>query len=189
MSNEILDDRRRALEEAFFARQNAVLRQRLAEPAEMRARKDAFAAASGITDTAVLDQLVKLDIAPETLAAIALVPLVAVAWADGAIDARERAAVLSGAAEGGLKAGDVGYQLLEKWLEAAPPASLLTAWKGYVAAITAPMDHATKRVLQEQLLNRARLVAIAAGGFLGLGRRVSPEEEAVLTDLAQAFGA
>ena len=60
MSNEILDDRRRALEEAFFARQNAVLRQRLAEPAEMRARKDAFAAASGITDTAVLDQLVKL---------------------------------------------------------------------------------------------------------------------------------
>ncbi len=186
MSNEPLDDRRRALEEAFFAKQNAALRQRLAEPEEVRARKDAFAAASGITDPAVLDSLVKLDITPETLAAISLVPLVAVAWADGSIDAKERAAVLSGAAQGGLKPGAIGYDLLEKWLESAPPASLVEAWKGYVAAITAKMDHASRRALQEPLIDRARMVALATGGFLGL-RKISDEEERVLHDLTKAF--
>jgi len=186
MSNELLDDRRRALEEAFFAKQNALLRQRLAEPEEVRARKEAFSAASGITDPAVLDALVKLDVSPETLAAISLVPLVAVAWADGSIDAKERTAVLSGAAQGGLKRGAVGYDLLEKWLEAPPPAGLVEAWKGYITAITASMDHAGRRGLQEQLLDRARMVALAAGGFLGL-RKISDEEEQVLADLAKAF--
>lgn len=188
MSNEILDDRRRALEEAFFAKQNAILRQRLAEPAEVRARKEAIAAASGITNPAVLDALAALDVSPETMAAISLVPLVAVAWADGAIDAKERSAVLQGAAEAGLKPGDVGYGLLEKWLEAAPPAGLVESWKGYIGAITGTMDHAGKKALQAQLLDRARMVAMAAGGFLGLGRRVSDEEEKVLADLARSFG-
>ena len=185
MSHESLDDRRRALEEAFFAKQDAVLRQRLAEPAEVRARKEAFSAVSGITDTAVLDALVKLDISAETLAAIALVPLVAVAWADGSVDAKERAAVLRAAAEGGLK--PEGHAMLEKWLQAAPPASLVDAWKGYIATITASMDHASRRALQGPIIDRARTVALAAGGFLGIGLRISDAEEKVLADLAKAF--
>ena len=106
MSHESLDDRRRALEEAFFAKQDAVLRKKLAEPAELRAKKDAYSAVSGITDEAVLDALAKLDVTPETLAALSLVPLVAVAWADGSIDAKERAAVLRAAGDTGLAAGE-----------------------------------------------------------------------------------
>ena len=187
MSGEFLGDRRRALEEAFFAQQDLILRRRLAEPDEALARRESLAAASGISDTAVLDQLMKLDIGPETMAAISLVPLVVVAWADGAIDTRERQAVLAGASESGLKSQDVGYQLLEKWLESPPPPSLLSTWKGYISAVTHGMDSTGKQALQAQLLDRARVVAAAAGGFLGLGRRVSAEEEAVLTDLAGAF--
>ena len=187
MSHEALDDRRRALEEAFFAKQDAVLRKRLAEPAEVRARKEAYTAASGISDATVLDALVKLDISPETLAAIALVPLVAVAWADGSIDSKERAAVLRAAGESGLKAGASGYAMLEKWLEAAPPAALVDSWKGYVGAITAGMDHASRRALQAPIMDRARTVALAAGGFLGINMRVSDVEEKVLDDLAKTF--
>ncbi len=187
MSHEALDDRRRALEEAFFAKQDAVLRQRLAEPAEIRARKEAYAAASGITDAAVLDSLIKLDMSPETLAAIALVPLVAVAWADGSIDSKERAAVLRAAGESGLKPGALGYAMLEKWLEAAPPAALVSSWKGYIAAMTDGMDHSGRRALQGPIMDRARAVALAAGGFLGIGMRISDVEEKVLEDLAKAF--
>jgi hypothetical protein len=189
MSNEILGDRRKALEDAFFAKQDKVLREKLAKADEARAQRDGISAASGITDPKILDQLVTLGISPETMAAMSLVPLVIVAWADGSIDARERAAVLAGAAESGLKNQDIGYQLLDKWLQAAPPAALLVAWKGYIAAITSAMEADGKRLLQAQLLDRARTVASAAGGFLGLGRRVSPEEEAVLADLASAFAA
>lgn len=187
MSNEPLDDRRRALEEAFFAKQDALLRKRLAEPAELRAKKEAFAAVSGISDDAVLESLAKLDITAETLAAMALVPLVAVAWADGSIDAKERAAILRAAAENGLKSGAAGAGMLEKWLEAAPPAGLVESWKAYIGVITAGLDHAGRRALQAPIIDRARTVALAAGGFLGIGLRISDAEEKVLTDLARAF--
>lgn len=187
MSHESLDDRRRALEEAFFAKQDALLRKKLAEPAELRARKDAYSAVSGITDEAVLDALAKLDVTPETLAALALVPLVAVAWADGSIDAKERAAVLRAAGESGLAAGAPGHAMLESWLQAAPPAALVESWKGYIAAITAGMDHAARRALQAPVMDRAKQVALAAGGFLGIGLKMSDAEEKVLNDLARAF--
>jgi len=188
MSNEPLDDRRRALEEAFFARQDALLRKRLAEPAELRAKKESFAAVSGIQDEAVLEALVKLDISAETLAALALVPLVAVAWADGSIDAKERTAVLRGAAESGLTPGAPGYGMLESWLQSPPPASLIESWKAYIAAVTAGLDHAGRRALQAPIMDRARAVALAAGGFLGIGFRISDAEEKMLDDLAKAFG-
>lgn len=188
MSNEPLDDRRRALEEAFFAKQDAMLRKRLAEPAELRARKEAFAEVSGIRDEAVLDALVKLDISAETLAAIALVPLVAVAWADGGVDAKERAAVLRGAAESGLAPGARGHALLEDWLKSPPPASLIDSWKAYIATVTAGLDHAGRRALQAPIMDRARAVALAAGGFLGIGIRISDAEEKMLAELSKAFG-
>ena len=188
MSNEILSDRRKALEEAFFAKHNEMLRRRLTESDQLRARRDSFVAISGITDDAVLDQLVKLDITPDTLAALSLVPLIAVAWADGALDARERAAVLAGAEEAGLNPADPSHQLLDQWLTARPPAALLATWKSYIAAITGSLDDAAKTALRTKLLSRARTVAEATGGFLGLGRTVSAEEEAVLASLARTFG-
>jgi hypothetical protein len=44
-----------------------------------------------------------------------------------------------------------------------------------------------KQALKQDLLGRARVVAEAAGGFLGLGTRISSAEQAVLTELEQAF--
>jgi hypothetical protein len=37
------------------------------------------------------------------------------------------------------------------------------------------------------VLDRARAVATAAGGFLGLGAKISPAEEEVLRTLERAF--
>ena len=41
----------------------------------------------------------------------------------------------------------------------------------------------------DEILGRARNVAEATGGFLGLGNRISPEEEIILAELAKAFEA
>lgn len=68
----------------------------------------------------MLDKLAGLNIPSETLAAISLVPLVMVAWADGGIDQKERAAVLSAAAEEGLAKGGASYELLGEWLAERP---------------------------------------------------------------------
>lgn len=187
MSGEFLDDRRRALEEAFFAQQDAELIRRLKTGSEAGVRKQALSAASGITDDALLDKLVASGIESDTLAALTLVPLVAVAWADGSLDEKERAAVLSAASGAGLDRAGPGYQLLTQWLAKAPGQHLVDTWAEYVRGTSANLGEDERQALKVHLLGRARRVAEAAGGFLGLSSKVSPAEEAMLAKLEGAF--
>jgi hypothetical protein len=187
MAEDFLTERRRALEESFFNKQNEALRRRLREKETSRARKEALAEASGISDDETLRRLLALQISNETLAALYLVPLVEVAWADGKVEEPERKALLAAAEGAGLHGGNPSYELLEGWLAQRPDKELLDAWKQYIRALTEAMDPAAKKALQRDLVGRAQVVAEAAGGFLGLGGKVSMAEKAVLTELEAAF--
>jgi hypothetical protein len=187
MSNQALGDPGKSLEDAFFARENEALRQRLQEIGSTKQKKEAFSAASGITDDAVLERLTALNIGSDTVAALSLVPVVVVAWADGGVDPKERSAALSAAAEAGLDKQSASYQLLDQWLAKRPSPELLATWKDYMRAISATMGGEAKQALKSELLGRARRVAEASGGFLGIGRNVSAAEQAVLDDLEAAF--
>ena len=68
-----------------------------------------------------------------------------------------------------------------------PEAELLVAWKGYVKALTEALGPEERRSLEQDVLGRARAVAEAAGGFLGLGNPVSDAEQRMLEELAGAF--
>lgn len=185
MSGNILDDRRRALEEAFFAKYNEDLRLRLAAGG-VAPEKATIAAVTGITDDAVLDKLIGLDLGAETLAAFSLAPLVAVAWADGTIEPEERAAILAAAAGAGVSQQAPSYALLEQWLHRQPPSRLLAAWTSYTTAVSATLSEEARRAFRSDILARARAVAAAAGGILGFGR-ISAAEEAVLKQLEAAL--
>lgn len=187
MSGEVFGDSKRALEEAFFARENEALRRRLKEMDDTKRAKEALSAASGITDDTVLERLAALNISSETLAALSLIPLVVVAWADGSIDDKERAGVFSRAAEAGVGKGDISHELFERWLTEPPPSSLIAAWKDYIRAFAATMSHDDRRAFKTELLERARGIAEAAGGFLGIGKKVSKPEQNVLNELERAF--
>jgi hypothetical protein len=188
MAEHILQERERALENAFFAREQEALLRQMREADRTKSRKAALAAASGIADDAVLDHLVALDLAPEGVAALRLVPLVLVAWADGTLDIKEKAAVQQAAREAGLEQ-EAARALLDSWLSAPPPPALAEAWRAYVRSVAAGLPEPARTTLQRETLGRARKVAEAAGGFLGLGWNVSDAEERVLASLAQAFTA
>jgi hypothetical protein len=187
MSDEILGGRRKALEESFFAKHNEKLRRALRAQEAAKAKKEALAAASGIDDDTVLDELISLDIAADTVAALALVPLVEVAWADGSIDEKERAAILAAATQTGLEKDGASHQLLQGWLEVRPDTRVRAAWNDYVSALCRTLGTDARRILKQTVLGRARRVAEAAGGFLDLGSKVSHSEQAVLDELERAF--
>ncbi len=191
MSDRVFEDRRAALEEAFFAKHNQELLARLRERDRQATDEGALSAASGITDPAVLKQLLGLGIGAATVAALALAPLVLVAWADGAMSKEEQSAILSAAHKRGLQPGGPGHALLEHWMSQAPGPEIAEAWKAYIRALTASMPEAERHALRQAVLGQAEQVADAAGGFLGLGvgNRVSAAERAVLHELAAAFGA
>lgn len=187
MGTDYIRDRSRALENAFFAKRDAAklaaLRAQLAKEAQVAE----LAAASGIEDHEVLEALVDLDIRAETYAALTLVPMIEVAWADGTLDAKERKAVLTSAAGQGVKEGTPAYGLLESWLEARPGTELREAWFAYLEALMERLPPNGRREFKRALVGRAEQVAEASGGFLGLTSKVSASERKVLDELNAAF--
>ncbi len=183
----VLAERRQALEEEFFRRREQALLEKMRQEQQRRELAEALAEASGIKDPEVLRKLVDLGIQPRTLAPLALVPLVEVAWADGSIARQEREAIAAAAQQAGIEKGSAGFALLESWLEERPAPALRQVWREYVRALCTVLDEPGRQRLRHEVMGRARAVAEAAGGILGLGRKVSPAEEEVLRELETAF--
>lgn len=189
MPDDVLGDRRKALEESFFAKENASLLEKMKAEQQAGATKEALASISGIDSDDVLDKLCGLGIEADTWAAVSIAPLIEVAWADGKIEDTERRAVLSAAEANGIAAGSPSYSLLENWLSHRPDGRLLEIWGTFIVSLCAELNAGEREALKGQIIGRARSIAEAAGGFLGLGNKISAEEEVVLAQLAKAFDA
>lgn len=187
MAEELFAERRRALEEEFFLRHNEALLESMRAERERDHARAALADATGMPGSAVVDELLDLGLSAATLTALALVPLVAVAWADGRLEPRERDAITGAAAESGIAAGTASRVILDSWLVVAPEPALLDAWLDYVGDLRPRLGAEALTTLREQTLGRARAVAEAAGGYLGIGPHVSHEEAAILGRIAAAF--
>ncbi len=187
MRNRMLEDRRRALEEQFFNEQNEKLREQLRREQEQHEALEALASASAITDAELLGKLAELGIRAETLAALTLVPLVEVAWADGVMEETEQDAILRGAVSSGIAADSASYALLEIWTRDRPAPEMMDAWRDYIRALCTDLSRRERKHLEHEVIGRARSVAEAAGGFLGLGSKISRLEEGVLAKMEQAF--
>ena len=171
----------------FFKERDKELLEKLKQEVSGDDSRDALAAASGIKDASALDSLIASGISPDTIAAVSLIPLVAVAWADKKLEAKERDAILNSATEAGISAGSASYSILEKWLSEQPDDQLLASWTDYVGAMKSELDAGAVTQLKTSIVSRAQSVAEAAGGFLGLGNKVSDSERGVLTKLESAF--
>ncbi len=187
MPEDFLSKRRIALETSFFRALDAELIQRVKESADAEARRNHLSIVSGIGNQALLDRLMKLGIEAHTVAALAVVPLVCVAWADNKMQAKEREAILTAAVEAGLSKESPSYQWLTQWLDVKPEPELADAWAAYTTELCQSLDAAECEALKNGLVDRAQKVAEAAGGFLGLGNKVSAAEQAVLDKLKQIF--
>jgi hypothetical protein len=177
-----LDERSKALEDAFFRKKTAKRRVELRQ----QKRKEALAEASGLQDDEILERLSDLGIAAETVAAMSVVPLVAIAWADGHMDAREIGAVLKGATECGIEPGSAAHDLLESWTREQPGSELMETWKSYIHAVCVEISAEQRWRLEDLLIGRAQAVAAAAGGFLGIGK-ISGKETTILETMRSAF--
>ena len=187
MPHEAFRAQARVLENEFFAKRDAQKLAALRKEIAARAERQGLQKVTGIPDEAVLTTLVDAGITAETLAALALVPLVLVAWADGELDAKERDAVLEAAAAHDIDDEGPAYQLLATWLIAPPDLSLGIAWREYAAAFREILPAEVVVALHDWVMSRARNVAAATGGFLGLGSKISAKEQAVLDDLESVF--
>jgi len=182
-----LEGRRLSLEDAFFLKRDTELIARMQEIKKREQTRKTLSEVSGITNEKILDKLLDLDVKPETVASLAIVPLVEVAWADGHVDEKEMTAILEGAQAVVIAPGSPAYHLLERWLAHKPGPALFEAWTHYVRGLCEGMTAKERQALKDDLLLRARDVAMASGGFLGLTSRISEKEKKAITRLEAAF--
>ena len=173
----------RALEDAFFTKENA----RLLEQLKEKQKREALREVVQIKDETFLDRLIELGIGPETVLALTLVPLIAVAWADGTLDGRERDAIIKAAEQKGVSPETAGHQLLETWLSRRPERELFDSWKQYVRGIWETFTDEERQRMRERTLDWALAVAEASGGFLGMISKVSPSERVVIEELEKVL--
>src|SRR5690349_3958319 len=122
------DTDHRKLEDAFFMQEDRRLLDQMKQKAAHNEQLAQLRESTGIADDALLEKLLGLGLETQTLAALSLVPLIRVAWADGTVDDKERAAVMRAAKESGIVAASPGYAMLEKWLSRGAEPSLMQAW-------------------------------------------------------------
>ena len=187
MSRDPFEERRKGLEEEFFAKREAALVDKLRQTLETEHPRETLKQLTGIQDEAIIDTLVNLHVDRDTLAAFALYPLVEVAWADGKVDEAERKAFLQAAAEYGIPADSPGHETLRAFLKECPREEARKAWFAWAEQLNARLSIPERRKVRNELLTRARQVAEASGGILGLGRRISASEQKVLDRIRSAF--
>ncbi len=182
----LIKDRRR-MEEEFFLKQNSELLKKLKEKKANESMKGEIGRMLGIDDDEVLQEIIALDMNVATLNALSLIPLIEVAWADGQMDPNERKAILKAAQENNIEKGSDNYNLLSDWLDKKPENRLFEVWEEYIGAFCVDMKSDSRSCLQVGIIEKARKVADAAGGFMGLTSKVSKAEEKVLERLEAAF--
>ncbi len=172
------------LENKFFAKQNAEILKALKEKAQVAERVAVLSEVSGIKNSVILEKLVSLEINPQIMTALTLFPMVWVAWADGSVDEKERSAILKAIGEKGISEASESHQVVLGWLGEKPSHDLLDAWGSYIQGLKEVMSAEDFKEFSQEILNHSKSVAEAAGGFLGLGNKVSSSEEEALKQLS-----
>ncbi len=132
----------------------------------------------------VADAALELGFDRETARILHLVPVIQVAWADDTIQPDEREKVLSLARDRGISETSPAYEFLELLLDKKPSELFFERTNQVIAHL---LERDASGLETADLLEQARDVAQAAGGFFGFGDKISDEEKELIEELTELF--
>lgn len=165
--------RAKELEEEEHLRQAA-----LAEEARERAHNE-LAARTGLAEPQ-LKELDALGFTADTVSLLPLIPVVAVAWAEGRVTDAERAALLGLARTRGIEEGSAADQKLQEWLAHRPDEKVFASAGHLIAAMLS--GPSATNLTADDVVKYCEIIASASGGMLGI-HRVSAEERALIASI------
>jgi hypothetical protein len=140
-------------------------------------------------DEALIEALHSLGIDRASHKVIALLPLIETAWADGKVQAEERALILRIAKEHGRLGGE-GLRVLENWLAFEPSPETKRRGSAIVAALLQRKEgfgHTLMGGHQTDVLAMCEDVAKAAGKLFGVVGLMTAEERTALEEIGRAL--
>ena len=187
MTSDAFENRRKSFEAEYFGRKDAQLVDKLKAVFHRKVDKEGLRKLTRIQNERLLDNLVALNLSGDLMAAFNLLPLVELAWADGAVDEREVRAILAAAEQEGLVPQSKASQLIEFALKHGPNPEAREAWYHYANELKNTLSAKQLSEFRTDLLEHARSVAAASGGFLNIAFTVSPNEQRVLDQIEKAL--
>ena len=187
MTKDAFKDREHALEEEFFRKSDAALLEKMRAKAKLDEVAAELAKTLQVENPDLLRRVIDLGVAPGTGAALLLLPLVQVAWAEDEVTDKERAAVLRLAATRGVASGSPSEAQLRGWLVNRPSDALFQA---AIEVIKAGISRLTPQEREDRIRAYAgacREVSEASGGLAKvLGGSGTSSEERSLIDVISA---
>lgn len=159
------------------------LREKLEHSASELEEKQKIAQSVETDDLSVADRIKALGFDGDSARVFDLLPLVHVAWADGAIQKGERAAILRILEKRGIHPGTEAFRTVESLLEERPSDSYMKQSLAVLRELTGGL---TER--SQEIVDLCIEVAASAGGFLGLGKRIGEDEKALIDEIIGQLG-
>lgn len=164
-------------EDTYFQQREMEARQRLREQLSKAAGelRDEDAAKLSLAE-----RISALGFVGEKLKVFDLLPLVHVAWADGSVSRKERAAVLDIVLARGIEPGSEAFRTVESLLEERPS-------QAFFDQTLAVLKQAVGGARAANIVDLCVQVAGASGGFLNIGS-ISSEERTMIETIAKQLG-
>ena len=174
-------------EQKYFAEREMEARAELRKQMEANAKSlhdnHEIAKNAGTEDLAVAERIKALGFDGDSARAFDLLPLVHVAWADGAVQKGERAAILRVLEQRGITPGSEAFRTIETLLEEKPSDTYMQESMAVLHELTGGLGNDRSKAIVDLCIE----VASASGGFLGLGRKIGNEEKKLIDDIVRGF--
>ncbi len=179
------DKVRREQEEKYFLERELALKEKLRQKFEENARLKKLEGEFGYADERILKALEETGFSRETIILLHVAPLLEVAWSDGKMTPAEAQRIRDLAKGRGVVPGTKAHDVLERALTVRPEREMFEAARRAIRLIAETLPAQKAAEIRTNLMSLVREVAAVSGGFLGLGTRVSQEEEAAIDALAR----
>jgi hypothetical protein len=180
------DGARHAMEAAFCRDVDNLLIGRLRTQADSDEAREKLATVAHLKDPKLIDQLASLGVTPAGLVAVQMVPLVLIAWADHGVDQKERACIFRHAKRFGIRQTSEAYALLDHWLDHRPPVLVFDTWRRFIRHEFSMMSAKSRETLVQITKQQMAAIARSSGGFMGL-RRISSNEQQLIQAITRVL--
>jgi len=177
--------RKSGLEEEYFRKKEQELIEQIRHRAAIQVERQELAEAVGVADEEILATLEELGYTRETVKLLHLVPLAQIAWASGSVTPREREMVLRLCEWRGVEKDSPAWEQLNKWLDERPSDDFFLKTLRIIRHLLDVQPDKERVAGRTDLISFCIRIANASGGFLGVGSKVSADEQMALDQIVE----
>jgi hypothetical protein len=190
MPDRLFGDREKAMEEAFFRREDAKLLEKLKQNAGLDEIALAIAEKLQVDKPELLLRVRQTGLNADNASALFIAPLVQVAWASGSVTKAEHDTVMRLAQGRGMDPASAAYAQVEQWLKERPNDEIFDTAVEVVKYGFAVLPEDEREARIKRIVDACEEVAEASGSSLGwvLGlKSISSTEASTLDTIAKTL--